>query len=55
MENVTIGQFEKTSFNKTKRGPLTVTLDSKRTRSSKKEHKADALALRADERRDKLR
>ena len=29
--------------------------ERKRKRSSKKEHRADALALRADERRDKLR
>ena len=31
------------------------TLIVKTKRSSKKEHRADALALRADERRDKLR
>ena len=41
--------------------PSTATLDGKRERdqyqdrSSKKEHREDALALRADERRDKLR
>ncbi len=35
-----------------KRVPIPV---GKAVRSSKKEHKVDALALRADERRDKLR
>ena len=34
--------------------PSSITLDVKR-RSSKEEHREDALALRAEERRDKLR
>ena len=36
-------------------GPLFITLYKQVTRSSKKERRVDALALRADERRDKLR
>ena len=43
------------SINKFKPRPSELLTDGKSLRSSEKEHKADALALGADEGRDKLR
>ena len=43
------------SINKFKPSPSELLTDGKSLRSSEKEHKADALALGADEGRDKLR